>query len=200
MHASQLVSKLTTADLLDEIHHLLWIEPGENHGKWDEGWNCRDHAWLAGVVCQLFKLTAAVCYGQRQHKLVLRWKNSMTGKWQCETTGTADMTEARELQKLKWAEVNRIVAPPPEPEPVASRPTWQECRDAIERAMRCDTRRPSYIADALSRFNSLKAALPGVESPADITDAQAKEYKRRAQKATRSAASILCRRGRSEVI
>jgi hypothetical protein len=40
------------------------MEPGDNQGTWDEGWNCRDHALIAGVVCQLLKLTASVVYGE----------------------------------------------------------------------------------------------------------------------------------------
>ena len=57
-------SQLTTSAFLDEIHHLLWIEPGDNRGTWDEGWNCRDHALLTGIVAQLLKLTGAVIYGE----------------------------------------------------------------------------------------------------------------------------------------
>ena len=49
--------------------------------------------------------------GKQQHTLVLRWRNPATQKWQCEKTATADMTEARELQRLKWAEVNGLVPP-----------------------------------------------------------------------------------------
>ncbi len=60
----QSIGKLTTSGFLDEIHHLLWIEPGDNRGTWDEGWNCRDHALLSGVVCQLLKMTVSIIYGQ----------------------------------------------------------------------------------------------------------------------------------------
>jgi hypothetical protein len=58
------IDKLTTTTFLDEIHHLLWIEPGDNRGTWDEGWNCRDHALLSCIVCQLLKMTASVIYGE----------------------------------------------------------------------------------------------------------------------------------------
>ena len=44
--------------------------------------------------------------GERHYRYSLQWRESdpTTGKMKlkCETTGTADMTEARELQKLKW--------------------------------------------------------------------------------------------------
>lgn len=64
MSSKPTIDSLTSSCFLDEIHHLLWIEPGDNRGTWDEGWNCRDHAFLAGVVCQLLKTTASVIYGQ----------------------------------------------------------------------------------------------------------------------------------------
>jgi hypothetical protein len=64
MSATNAVNKLTTPDFLDEIHHLLWIEPTDNRGSWDEGWNCRDHALLSGIVAQLLKLTATVIHGE----------------------------------------------------------------------------------------------------------------------------------------
>jgi len=64
MKAAQEANRLTTPQFLAEIHHLLWIDPFDNQGTWDEGWNCRDHAWLGGVVLQLLGLTAAVVYGE----------------------------------------------------------------------------------------------------------------------------------------
>lgn len=64
MPSKPTIDSVTSSAFLDEIHHLLWIEPGDNRGTWDEGWNCRDHALLAGVVCQLLKMTASVMYGQ----------------------------------------------------------------------------------------------------------------------------------------
>jgi len=64
MSTRDVLNKLTTPTFLDEIHHLLWIEPVDNRGDWDEGWNCRDHALLCGIVAQLLKLTATVIYGK----------------------------------------------------------------------------------------------------------------------------------------
>lgn len=58
------IDKLTATSFLDEIHHLLWIEPGANRGTWDEGWNCRDHAVLSVIVCQLLKMTGTIIYGE----------------------------------------------------------------------------------------------------------------------------------------
>ncbi len=56
---------------------------------------------------------------------------------------------------------------------------WQECRDALQRAMEADNLRPSYVADALITFDGLRAMFPAVDAPATITADQANEYKRR---------------------
>lgn len=58
------VKQLVRSDFLDEIHHLLWVEPYENQGRWDEGWNCRNHALIAGAVACLFKLKGSIIYGK----------------------------------------------------------------------------------------------------------------------------------------
>lgn len=118
--------------------------------------------------------------GQREYRWHLRWEDPATGKFKGETTGTADRTQAETLQKAKWAEVNGLappLLPEPEPEPVPG-PTWDDCRDALERAMRADNLRARSIEDALQTFDQLKAAFPGCESPADITPDLANEYKR----------------------
>jgi integrase len=119
--------------------------------------------------------------GQHQHKLALRWKDPTTRKWRCETTGTADMTEAREIQRLKWAEINGLIPPQEaaEPEPNPANPSWQQCNDALKRAMKADNLRSSYVSDALGLLNALKNVFPEIVSPADITPELANEYKRR---------------------
>jgi integrase len=120
--------------------------------------------------------------GKATYKYALRWKDSASGKWQCESSGTADKTEAESLRKLKWAEVNGIIAPQSEPEqepaPHALLPTWDECREAFEKAMKADNLRPSYIASSREAFNVLQRTIPGLPSPALLTEAQANEYKR----------------------
>jgi hypothetical protein len=60
----QLKAALTRPDFLRELHHLLWVEPHDNRGLWDEGWNCRDHALVTAALAQLFGFTAVVGYGQ----------------------------------------------------------------------------------------------------------------------------------------
>jgi len=84
------------------------------------------------------------------------------------------------LQKIKWAEVN-LLAPTREleAEPEAPRLPWGVCRDALERAMRADNLRPSYVADALLMFDGLHRMFPELQSPADMTADLANEYKRR---------------------
>ncbi|HEY4313199.1 MAG TPA: hypothetical protein VGN12_27355 [Pirellulales bacterium] len=120
--------------------------------------------------------------GKATYKLALRWKDPATGKWQCEAAGTADRSEAESLRKLKWAEVNGLLPQAPialEPEPEPFRPSWLDCRDAVERAMRADNLRPSYVADALLLFDALQKGFPDLGSPADVTLEHANEYKRR---------------------
>jgi hypothetical protein len=64
MSSVKALDQLTAMPFLDEIHHLLWLEPAENNGAWDEGWNCRDHALISGIVAQVFGMTASVIYGE----------------------------------------------------------------------------------------------------------------------------------------
>ncbi len=61
---ARLKAALTRQDLLDEMHHLFWVDAQENQGKWDEGWNCRDHALVTAALAQLMGFTAIVGYGQ----------------------------------------------------------------------------------------------------------------------------------------
>lgn len=116
--------------------------------------------------------------GQRTYRYALRWRNPATGKMECESTGTGDKTQAEELQKLRWAELNGLIRLD-EPEHVELRPTWQECADALERAMRANKARPSYIADAGIMLKVLHKMFPQLDSPADMTHELANEYKRR---------------------
>jgi hypothetical protein len=100
--------------------------------------------------------------GERHYRYSLQWRESdpTTGKMKlkCETTGTADMTEARELQKLKWAEVNCLIEPRESAEPAAITVSWTECRAALKRAMEADNLRPSYVADSLLMRLAAKSA------------------------------------------
>lgn len=119
--------------------------------------------------------------GQREHRWTLRWDDPVTGKRGCESTGTADRTAAESLQKIKWAEVNGLAEPreSAEPAPTAIKPTWDDCRDALERAMRTANKRDSYVSDCVLMLSVLQRAFPELESPADVTTAMANEYKRR---------------------
>jgi hypothetical protein len=59
-----IVDLLTRDDFLRELHHLLWMEPAERRGKWDPGWNCRDHAFIVGFVVRLLRSEAEVILGR----------------------------------------------------------------------------------------------------------------------------------------
>ena len=122
--------------------------------------------------------------GRPKYRWALRWADPESCQWKCESTGTADRTEAEALRKLRWAEINGLITskqPARESEPAAEAaplPTWQECRDSLERAMTADNLRPSYISDAVLLFDSLQRAFPALSSPADVTSDLANEYKR----------------------
>jgi len=120
--------------------------------------------------------------GQREYRWTMRWDDPDTGKRACESTGTADRTQAETLQKIKWAELNGLAgAATIEPEPIAAPPaaTWQDCRDALERAIAADNLRASSANDYLLTFDGLRKMFPEASSPAEITADVANEYKRR---------------------
>jgi integrase len=121
--------------------------------------------------------------GQPHYRYALRWRDPATRQQMGEATGTADLTQARSLQRLKWAEVNGITPPRAEYIPEVPKFSWADCRAALKRAMEADNLRPSYVADALLRFDALQKAFPTAISPGDISPAMANEYKRqRAEK------------------
>ena len=117
--------------------------------------------------------------GQQLYRYCFRWRDPLTRKLICETAGTADLTQAKATRDRIYAEVNRLAPPPPEPEPEVIKPTWQDCRDALKRAMEADNCRPSYVANAGMIFKAVEAMFPVARSPADITPDMANEYKRR---------------------
>jgi integrase len=119
--------------------------------------------------------------GKREYRWALRWEGP--GGWRCEGTGTADRTQAEALQKQKWAELNVPGCEPeepaaePAPEPVKA--TWDECKEAVRRAMEADNLRPSYIYDASLALDGLRAMFPEAETPNAISPEMANEWKRR---------------------
>ena len=127
--------------------------------------------------------------GQHEHRWALRWEDA--DGWHCEATGTADRTEAESLQKSKWAALNIPgMAPAIEPAPAAVKATWQDCRNALQRAMEADNLRPSYVTEAVQGFDRLHRMFPELASPADMTADLANEFKRRRAEEKLSAWSI----------
>jgi hypothetical protein len=120
--------------------------------------------------------------GQREYRWALRWESA--DGWKCESTGTADKTRAETLRQAKWDELNDR-APPraeqtsPLPESEVFKASWQQCHEAIERAMAADNLRPKYIEEALLTFDVLRRMFSDVAMPADFTPAMAQDYKRR---------------------
>jgi hypothetical protein len=67
MAKSGAAERLTSPLFLDELHHLLWVEPGEHRGQWDEGWSCRNHALIAAAVACALKERSAIVYGKAMY-------------------------------------------------------------------------------------------------------------------------------------
>ena len=68
--------------------------------------------------------------GKREYRWALRWEGP--DGWRCESTGTADRTQAEALQKQKWAELNIPEAEPEEPAPEPVKASWDECKEGTE--------------------------------------------------------------------
>jgi hypothetical protein len=96
--------------------------------------------------------------GSRDYRWALRWED--VEGWHCESTGTADRTQAESLQKAKWAELNIPEAQPEEPAPEPVKATWEECKEALKPAMEADNLRPSYVSDMLWRFDAFRRMFP----------------------------------------
>lgn len=122
--------------------------------------------------------------GKREYRWALRWDGP--DGWRCESTGTADRTQAEALQKQKWAELNVPEARPEEPAPEPVKASWDECKEALKRAMEADNLRPSYVRDIQWRFGAFQQMFPEAKTPADVTPAMAQEYKRRRAEAEMS--------------
>ena len=58
------VESVCSEGFLTEVHHLLWVDPFDNDGVWDEGWNCRDHALVVGCLLKLMRHGCAILHGE----------------------------------------------------------------------------------------------------------------------------------------
>jgi integrase len=127
--------------------------------------------------------------GQRGWVWALRWQDA--AGWRCESTGTADKVQADGMLVAKRNELNA----PPDASAAKSveepaKATWQECRDALKRAMTADNLRPTYISNVLLTFDQLRRMFPGLQFPADVQPKHANEFKRRRAEAKASPWSI----------
>lgn len=125
------------------------------------------------IQVHLFKRKKRKKKRNGQHEIVwlLGWQTEEG--WKQESTGTADRVKAESLRVAKMEELNAPDAP-------ANRKaaTWEECREALKRAMEADNLLPSYVADALLMFDKFGEVFTGIDTPARITPAHANEYKR----------------------
>jgi hypothetical protein len=63
MTPTQLMAAYSRQDFLQEIHHLLWIAPLVNRGVADQGWNCRDHAFVLAGLAAIQGFKSALLFG-----------------------------------------------------------------------------------------------------------------------------------------
>ncbi len=115
--------------------------------------------------------------GQREWVYALRWHDG--SRWKCETTSTADRAQAETIRVAKRDELNAPLGSEPTREAEPVKASWQECREALERAMKADNLRPGYVSDSLRMFDVFRRTLPGITTPADVTAEDANEFKRR---------------------
>ncbi|MEQ8784647.1 MAG: hypothetical protein RIC55_00025 [Pirellulaceae bacterium] len=130
--------------------------------------------------------------GQRNYVWGLRWRDE-DGRIHTESTGSADRTYADDLRDVKQRELNGLlpVEPEPEPEPEpAPVSSWKECRDSLDKSMRADNLRPSYISDAVLNLELLERAFPDTAGPAEITPEMASEWKQKRAEGNASPWSI----------
>lgn len=121
-----------------------------------------------------YRLRTTKKNGQRNYRYQLRWLDPATGKWCSESTGTADKVQAQYWQQQKFEELNGMREAPAPSKPVA---TWEDCRDAIEKAMRADDLRPNSVSNAKQTLETLRQYYPDARGPADITAAMAQAFK-----------------------
>jgi|GEM_PF-3170234 len=66
MNAEEFKTALASSAFRSELHHLLWVPPFTNRGLRDEGWHCREHALIVGVLALLRGFSAVAIHGKAE--------------------------------------------------------------------------------------------------------------------------------------
>lgn len=66
MNAEEFKTALASRAFRSELHHLLWVSPFTNRGVRDEGWHCREHALIVGVLALLHGFSAVAIHGKAE--------------------------------------------------------------------------------------------------------------------------------------
>lgn len=59
-----ITAHITSSEFLAELHNFLWIEPLMNRGRFDAGWNCRDHAWVVSCILGAHGVSSQLVLGK----------------------------------------------------------------------------------------------------------------------------------------
>jgi len=64
MTPEELQRSLSDREFLQELHHLLWLDPHVNEGVQDDGWNCRDHALVVAGIARMMGFITSILLGK----------------------------------------------------------------------------------------------------------------------------------------
>lgn len=107
--------------------------------------------------------------------LYVRFRDAAGKRWD-KTTRETNRKAAADAAVQVIVETYQPPKPEPKPEATATT-TWEEAETAITKAMTAANLRPSTIHDYKRCLSNLRQHFPDSKGPADITDAQAHQYK-----------------------
>lgn len=64
MKRPELARHLKNSTFRRELNTALWMPAFENQGVLDEGWSCRDHAWIVAALARSFGTESQVFHGR----------------------------------------------------------------------------------------------------------------------------------------